>query len=393
MRLLNSFIDRLPSSKRSIRDTRSDIHDGNEAVMARINAMQSALEERTRLLSERQENIECRIAEIQSFMSDQFYLSNQRIDTIGAQSTIMQWEIYRKEEESLTDAKKRFFKSMSPASNGMRTLQTGCAQLLHEFDLLCKQHNLHYWIAFGTLLGAVRHNGFIPWDDDVDLGMMRDEIIELMDIVGNDSRYRVSIIYDSWNFCKQVRFMYADIKNPCFLDLFIFEKANTSNHIEFEIMMDCRNRMIEEMRMSDYYEQWHKDEFIAPSHPVANKVKEAFDRYREEYLDLCANEQVDANKSNGILWGIENINDLNHYEWISEETDIFPTVPLIFEKNKVQAPANYWKFLNEVYGDIYSLPKDLVSHCPHVDKKSLLDKSVIEAIEISKKGFVSNAEI
>lgn len=88
MGLLDSFIDRLPSSKRSIRDTRSDIHDSSEAVIARINAMQSALEERARVLDERQEDIERRIVEMQSFMSEQFYLSGQKIDTIGAQALL-----------------------------------------------------------------------------------------------------------------------------------------------------------------------------------------------------------------------------------------------------------------------------------------------------------------
>lgn len=45
--------------------------------------------------------------------------------------------------------------------------------LLEEFDRICQKYGLKYWAAFGTLLGAVRHNGFIPWDDDLDVVMMR----------------------------------------------------------------------------------------------------------------------------------------------------------------------------------------------------------------------------
>ena len=47
--------------------------------------------------------------------------------------------------------------------------------LLNEFDRVCKKHGIHYVASGGTMLGAVRHHGFIPWDDDVDLMMMRDE--------------------------------------------------------------------------------------------------------------------------------------------------------------------------------------------------------------------------
>lgn len=47
--------------------------------------------------------------------------------------------------------------------------------LLDVFVEICKEHNLRYFLAYGTLLGAMRHNGFIPWDDDVDVGMPEED--------------------------------------------------------------------------------------------------------------------------------------------------------------------------------------------------------------------------
>lgn len=53
-------------------------------------------------------------------------------------------------------------------------------QMLDWFDTICKKYDVQYWISYGVLLGAVRHNAFIPWDDDIDVWMTRREYEELM---------------------------------------------------------------------------------------------------------------------------------------------------------------------------------------------------------------------
>jgi lipopolysaccharide cholinephosphotransferase len=53
----------------------------------------------------------------------------------------------------------------------LREAQLIMLEMLVEFDAICKKYNLKYWLDSGTLLGAVRHQGFIPWDDDIDLSM------------------------------------------------------------------------------------------------------------------------------------------------------------------------------------------------------------------------------
>lgn len=53
-------------------------------------------------------------------------------------------------------------------------------EIMDEIDRVCNAHGLEYFLAYGTLLGAVRHGGFIPWDDDIDIVMMRDQYELLM---------------------------------------------------------------------------------------------------------------------------------------------------------------------------------------------------------------------
>lgn len=62
-------------------------------------------------------------------------------------------------------------KQYNPDGSSLRKAQMRMVEMLCFFDSFCKKHNLNYWLDAGTLLGAVRHGGFIPWDDDTDVMM------------------------------------------------------------------------------------------------------------------------------------------------------------------------------------------------------------------------------
>lgn len=76
----------------------------------------------------------------------------------------------------------------------LKKLQLICTDILFYFDDLCKKRGLRYYLAYGTLLGTVRHKGFIPWDDDVDLYMPRKDLELLLNEFSEDIKepYRIN---------------------------------------------------------------------------------------------------------------------------------------------------------------------------------------------------------
>ena len=65
---------------------------------------------------------------------------------------------------------------------GIRAVQLRLLKILECFDTLCKRHDIPYWLESGTLLGAVRHKGFIPWDDDVDVGIRVEDAERFLEV-------------------------------------------------------------------------------------------------------------------------------------------------------------------------------------------------------------------
>lgn len=59
-------------------------------------------------------------------------------------------------------------------------------ELLDEFLRICKKYDLQYFLAGGSCLGAVRHGGFIPWDDDIDIGMPREDYDRFCELAASE---------------------------------------------------------------------------------------------------------------------------------------------------------------------------------------------------------------
>lgn len=68
----------------------------------------------------------------------------------------------------------------------LKNIQHGLLKLILEFDTLCKKHNIEYYLDGGSVIGALRHSGFIPWDDDIDILMKRDQFERLLSVIDDE---------------------------------------------------------------------------------------------------------------------------------------------------------------------------------------------------------------
>ena len=64
--------------------------------------------------------------------------------------------------------------------------------MMDDVDRICRLHNLNYSLAYGTLIGAIRHNGIIPWDDDIDVQMPREDYEKFIEIYKKEGKYLVT---------------------------------------------------------------------------------------------------------------------------------------------------------------------------------------------------------
>lgn len=105
----------------------------------------------------------------------------------------------------------------NPEESELRRLQMRMLDILIVVDEISRRHDIPYWIEGGTLLGAVRHGGFIPWDDDLDIALMRKDYVKLLKCLKEElpSQYKLQTHETDKNYYlsfAKVRDMNSEIK-------------------------------------------------------------------------------------------------------------------------------------------------------------------------------------
>jgi len=90
---------------------------------------------------------------------------------------------------------------------GIAGFQTELLNILREFMKICEKYNLRWWASGGTCIGALRHNGFVPWDDDLDVAMPRpdyEKLWSLREEINKDSRFIITRTGEGKNYHHRV---------------------------------------------------------------------------------------------------------------------------------------------------------------------------------------------
>lgn len=135
----------------------------------------------------------------------------------------------------------------------LRRLQLAELGILKDFDALCAKHGLEYFAVYGTVLGAIRHGGIIPWDDDIDIAMPRrdyERLAELMPEMGEKYVLLNGQVEPRYPFCtsrimlRGTEFRMMSMKNcpfelGIFLDIFCFDNLPDDERTRRRLTRKC----------------------------------------------------------------------------------------------------------------------------------------------------------
>jgi len=261
------------------------------------------------------------------------------------------------------------------ATGDLRKIQLTTAILLGELDKICRENGIEYWLDYGTLLGAYRTGGFIPWDDDIDVGMMRKDFEKLQQIIVNYKNFKLTEWLHLKNgfdiHCRVAKFCFNRNDLHLFVDIFPYDYCNCDNmqkyYDKYSTDKDLLRKDLEALNMPQY-------SFCACDNENDLKIiNGVFEKYTKKYYSL--------DDGNTILYGMEN--PYNPARRIFSKETIFPLKEIYFENHKYFIPNNTDKYLTVNFGDYLKIPNNVgvVRHPKYTNEE--MDK-ISEILSINK---------
>ncbi|MBD5280216.1 MAG: LicD family protein [Bacteroides sp.] len=237
----------------------------------------------------------------------------------------------------------------NPDGSEFRNYQLELLNMLVDFDRFCRKEGIKYWLSSGTLLGAVRHGGFIPWDDDVDVDMTREDFCKLKLLFHETDKYVIQTSHNDsayfWPFAKlrlKTREVHEQNSNDKYykyrgpyIDIFLIEDihegiANTLKifpRILYRLSMKSSWTFIDKLIFFSFkkLDQLSCNIFRRISILLPGK------KYGHTY---------------GTVFTRSNRN----------KKEIFPISDISFENHTFMAPANPKAYLFRMFGDYMKLP-------------------------------------
>lgn len=243
-------------------------------------------------------------------------------------------------------------------------------ETLQRFHELCEKEKLRYYLAYGTLLGAARHHGFIPWDDDADVWMPREDYSRLLNYCKNNpekiSPYKLATRQTEKNYCFGVarfsdcRYKYEPttkeepIDIGVFVDVYPLDSYGDNQKQAKTILkhLQKENKKIEiyvNGRGNSFIKSCIKMPFhILLRHFYGNDYLKKFDTEIQEYIEKNTKK---TDRYVGIpAWSVAKVPEQFEKIWFDNR------VRLDFEGHKFYAPENWKELLTYIYGDYMELP-------------------------------------
>lgn len=245
-------------------------------------------------------------------------------------------------------------------------------EILDEIVRICNKHNLKYFLIGGTLLGAVRHQGFIPWDDDLDIGMLRKDYDEFIKIAKTElapKYYLHDISTDKkyWQTFAKIRknntlfdekmIENIDTHKGIFVDIFPFDNIKKPGRwlkIKWSILKNLYSFCL-------YYRGIYTKEQV--NHYYFCKLFSVFGvhnilKFCNFFMKTNSNENTEYIISYSGSYKLEK--ETYKREWF------YPTKKIKFENRLYNCPNNNHEILSQVYDDYMKLPpkNQRVTHLP-----------------------------
>lgn len=234
--------------------------------------------------------------------------------------------------------------------------------MLEDIDRFCTKHNISYQLTYGTLIGAVRHKGFIPWDDDVDIWMPRPDYSYFMEhyrheyykllSVDSDDDYPLDYakLHDSRTVVEETA---GDGRWGLFIDIFILDGMPSKD--EGERMFDTTARM---RRVVANQRFTYK---LKPSlrAPLSKNAAIIIGRILHPFISVHnVLKRMDNNNRRYSYDNCEYCGDLANRKRVFLKTDLQKTIRALFEGREFNIPAEYDFILRRIYGEYLQLPPE-----------------------------------
>ncbi len=248
----------------------------------------------------------------------------------------------------------------NPEGSPLRRQQMVMLEMLKELDRICRKHKIPYFLYWGTLLGAIRHDGFIPWDDDLDVGLMRKDYKRLMNVLPSELPEHIAL--QSNDTDKNYFYFYAKLRDKnSLLDERSYDKVFKEKGIFIDIFpFDTIIPTTQRWRLqSAAYTIFRSGDGNLISMQII-KALTWLNRHVSFPALRLYSKIIRCNKVT-LDYGIP-------FHKVHDMCDIFPLATHVFEGIETFVPGKSHEVLSSLYGDYMSLPPNLDNIYHHVER-------------------------